>query len=188
MCPDPNAAPHGGLVAPPSHSARFRLPSHTPPSLTLLQKEKASRLRPRALPSSSPASSPLVLTRILAPRPHLGLTSASPRPHLTRHETVPSSDPRYDRMVRAVLLLPAGPGRRRLLGPQEAAQLLRQQEGRRPSSLLAGRGAPRSGETARTPHWPCACHHAACMPRSCRNRARPHHYLRLTSYHPLLHT
>ena len=60
---------------PPSHPARFCLPcrhTHTPhlPSLILLQKEKASRLRPRALPSPSSASSPH--------RPHIALTSAAP--------------------------------------------------------------------------------------------------------------
>ena len=90
------------------------------------------------------------------PRPHpYPRPSASRRPHpLTRHETVPSGDPRHDRLVRAVLLLPSGPGRRRLLDPQEAAQLLQQQEGRRPPSFLAGRGAPRSGETSRTCPWP----------------------------------
>jgi len=93
---------------------------------------------------SPPSRIARVLVRILGP-------SASRRPHsLTRHETVPSGDPRHDRLVRAVLLLPAGPGRRRLLDPQEAAPLLQQQEGRRPPSFLAGRGAPRSGETSRT--------------------------------------
>ena len=66
---DPTALLHGGSFRTPSH----RLLTHTLrhlPSFIHLQTQKASRLRPRRLPASSPASSPL------------GLTSPSP-PHQT---------------------------------------------------------------------------------------------------------